>query len=252
MLQKSLFFCLFRSNMANLQKSYIYNPSPMQYFDTWSNAVTAALQDLLFRVTSFLPNFIAALVVLLLGLILAVSLGKLVKKLIELTRVDKLIDKLGINKSFKAFGHVSIAGIIGWIVKWFLIVVILMAVADILQMPQIIDFLKQVAGFLPNVLIAVVILMIGFIGGNFIYEIVFRAVKATKLHSPRFLANLAKWSVIVFAFMASMIQLNIAAALVQTLFTGFIAMVALAGGIAFGTGGREKAAEWLDSLEKKL
>jgi hypothetical protein len=224
----------------------------MQYFETWRQAVTVSLQNLLLKVTDFLPNFIVAIVVLILGIIVAASLSKLIKKLIELTRVDKLLEKLGVNDAFKAFGKVSIGGIIGWLVKWFLIVVVLMAVADILQMSQINDFLKQVAAFLPNVVIAVVVMMIGFIGGNFVYEIVYRSVKATKMHSPRFLANIAKWSIIIFALMASLIQLSIAAALVQTLFTGLIAMMAIAGGIAFGLGGKDKAAEWLDSLEKKL
>ena len=224
----------------------------MQYFETWRQAVTASLQGLLLKVTDFLPNFIAAIVVLILGIVIAASLGKLIKKLIELTHIDKLLDKLGVNNAFKAFGKVSVGGIIGWLVKWFLIVVVLMAVSDILQMSQINDFLKQVAGFLPNVVIAVVVMMIGFVGGNFVYEIVFRSVKATKMHSPRFLANIAKWSIIIFALMASLIQLSIAAALVQTLFTGFIAMMAIAGGIAFGLGGKEQAGEWLESLEKKL
>lgn len=224
----------------------------MQYFETWRQAVTVSLQNLLLKVTDFLPNFIAALIVLIIGIILAASLAKIIKKLIELTRVDKLLDKLGVNDAFKAFGKISIGGIIGWLVKWFLIVVVLMAVADILQMSQINEFLKQVAGFLPNVVIAVVVMMIGFVGGNFVYEIVYRSVKATKMHSPRFLANIAKWSIIIFALMASLIQLSIAAALVQTLFTGLIAMMAIAGGIAFGLGGKEKAGEWLDSLEKKL
>lgn len=224
----------------------------MQYFETWKQAVTASLQGLLLKVTDFLPNFIAALIVLIIGILVAASLAKIIKKLIELTRIDKLLDKLGVNDAFKAFGKISVGGIIAWLVKWFLIVVVLMAVADILQMSQINEFLKQVAGFLPNVVIAVVVMMIGFVGGNFVYEIVYRSVKAAKMHSPRFLANAAKWSIIIFALMASLIQLNIAAALVQTLFTGFIAMMAIAGGIAFGLGGKEKAGEWLDSLEKKL
>ncbi|MEK7086018.1 MAG: hypothetical protein AAB953_03325 [Patescibacteria group bacterium] len=224
----------------------------MQYFETWRDAVTASLQELFFKVTSFLPNIVAALIVLVLGVIIAASLGQVVKKIVEFTRVDRLLDKLGFNRTFKTLGKVSIASLLGWLVKWFLILVVLMAVADILKMPQIIDFLQEVARFLPNVVIAVVILLIGFVGGNFVYEITLRSVKTAKMHSPRFLANLAKWSIVIFALMASLIQLNIASSLVQTLFTGLIAMLAIAGGIAFGLGGKEKAAKWLDTMEKKL
>ncbi|MFH1533863.1 MAG: hypothetical protein ABID64_02945 [Nitrospirota bacterium] len=224
----------------------------MEYFESWGNAITASLQDLFFTVVAYLPNLLAALVVLIIGLLIAASLGKLVQKLIEISKIDTLIDKLGINKAFKSLGKIKVSAILGWLVKWFLILVVLMAVADILGLPQIIEFLNDVALFLPNIVIAIVILLIGFIGGNFIYEVVHRSVKAAKMHSPRFLANIAKWSVIIFALMASLIQLNIAASLVQTLFTGLIGMLALAGAIAFGLGGKDKAKEWLDSMEKKL
>ncbi len=224
----------------------------MEYFETWREAVTASLQELYVTVTSYLPNLLAAIVVLIVGCIIAASLGSLIAKLIEVTKVDKLVDKLGINETFKAFGKIKVSGIIGWLVKWFLILVVFMAVAEILGLSQIIDFLKDVANFLPNVVIAIVILLIGFIGGNFVYEITYRAVKASHMHTPGFLANLAKWSIIVFSLLASLIQLNIASALVETLFTGLIAMVALAGGIAFGLGGKEEAGKWLSEVKKKL
>lgn len=224
----------------------------MQAFDTWREAITASLQGLFDTVLSFLPNLLAAIVVLILGVLIAATLGHLVQKIVEFTRVDKALDRIGVNRALKGLGKIQVSAIFGWLVKWFLIVVVLMAVADILALPQIIDFLEEVARFLPNVVIAVVILLIGFIGGNFVYEITARAVKAAKMHSSKFLANLAKWSVIVFALMGSLIQLNIATSMVQTLFTGFIAMLALAGGIAFGLGGQETAKDWLKDFKKKL
>ncbi|MBI2634140.1 hypothetical protein HYW82_00520 [Candidatus Peregrinibacteria bacterium] len=224
----------------------------MEQFETWRQAITASLQQLFNTVISYLPNFLAALVVLIIGVLVAATLGKLIEKIITFTRVDYAIDRLGVNRVFSGFGKIKISGIIGWIVKWFLIVVVLMAVADILKLPQIIEFLKDVARFLPNVAVAVAILLIGFIGGNFVYEIVFRSVRTAKIHSSKVLANLAKWSIIVFALMASLLQLGIAKELVSILFTGLIAMLALAGGLAFGLGGKDKAAHWLEDLRKKL
>ena len=224
----------------------------MNQFETWRDALTASLQNMFSTMMGYLPNLLAALVVLILGLLIAGSLGKLVAKLIELTKVDQLIDKLGVNKTFKAFGKVKISGILGWLVKWFLIIVVLMTVADILGLTQIIDFLKEVAGYLPNVVIAIVILLIGFVGGNFVYEIVHRSVKAANMHSPRVLANLAKWGIIVFALVPAIKQLGVDTSLIEILFTGFIAMVSLAGGIAFDLGGKESAASWLEGVRKKL
>ena len=224
----------------------------MEYFETWGAAVTASLQDLFSTVIAYLPNLLAAIILLIVGLLIAASLGKLVKKLVAYTKVDKLVDKAGVNEMFKAVGPIKISNILGWLVKWFLIIVVLIAVADILGLPQIIDFLNDVAMFIPNIVIAVVILLIGFVGGNFIYEIVHHAVKAAKMHNTKFLANIAKWAIIVFAIMASLIQLKIAASLVETLFTGLIGMLALGGAIALGLGGKDKAKQWIDGLEKKL
>ena len=224
----------------------------MNQFETWREALTASLQNMFSTVMGYLPNLLAALLVLILGLLLAASLGKLVAKLVELTKIDQLVDRLGINKTFKAFGKIKVSGILGWLVKWFLIVVVLMAVADILGLTQIIDFLKEVARYLPNVLISIVILLIGFVGGNFVYEIVHRSVQAAKMHSPRVLANLAKWGIIVFAFVPAIKQLGVDTSLIEILFTGFIAMVSLAGGIAFGLGGKESAGKWLENLKSKL
>lgn len=224
----------------------------MNQFETWRDALTASLQDLFATVIGFLPNLLAALVVLILGLLIAASLGHLVAKLIQLTRIDQLLDRLGVNKAFKAFGKVKVSGILGWLVKWFLIVVVLMAVADILGLTQIIDFLKEVARYLPNVVIAIVIMLIGFVGGNFVYEIVHRSVKAAKMHSPRFLANIAKWGIIIFALVPAIKQLGVDTSLIEILFTGFVAMLALAGGVAFGLGGKDHAATWIEDMKKKL
>ncbi len=230
----------------------IHNPSSMEKFETWTEALMASLYEMSATLVGFLPNLLAALVVLILGIIVAASLGKLVAKLIELTRVDLLLDKLGINKASKSIGKIKVSGILGWLVKWFLIIVVLMGVAEILGLVQIIDFLYEVARYLPNVIIAIVILLIGIVAGNFVYEIVHRAVNASKMHSPRALANLAKWGIIIFALVPAIKQLGVDTSMVEILFTGLVAMLALAGGIAFGLGGKESAGKWLEEIKKKF
>lgn len=224
----------------------------MEQFETWRDAITASLQDVFNTVVSYLPNLLAALIVLVVGIVIAASLGTVLEKLIAFTKVDQAIDKLGVNKILKGLGKLKVSAIIGWLVKWFLIVVVLMAVADILKLTQLIDFLEDVANFLPKVVVAIAILLIGFIGGNFVHQTVYRAVAAAKIHSPNLLASLAKWAIVIFAFIAGLTQLKIAEFPINTLFTGIIAMFALAGGLAFGLGGRNKAEEWLNDLKKKL
>ncbi|MDA1060987.1 MAG: hypothetical protein O3B47_04295 [bacterium] len=224
----------------------------MEKFDTWREAVTASMQNLFDTVIGYLPNLLAALVVLIVGLLVAGALGKLIAKLVEITKVDDLVDKLGVNKTFKAFGKIKISGILGWLVKWFLIVVTLMAVANILGLTDINDFLQKIASYLPNVAIAIVIVLIGFVAGNFVYEIVHRAVKGANMHSPKILANLAKWGIIVTALLPGLKQLGIETAQLDTLFQAIVYGFAAASALAFGLGGKEHAAKWLADIKKKL
>jgi hypothetical protein len=123
-----------------------------------------------------------------------------------------------------------------------------------LGIPQITEFLNEVARYIPNVIVAVVILAIGLVIGNFIENVVVSAVSASRIptSSAGFLGGVAKWSIVVFALLAALVQLGVATSLVQILFTGLVAMIALAGGLALGLGGREKAAKWLDRLEQEM
>jgi small-conductance mechanosensitive channel len=224
----------------------------MEKFDSWREAITSSMQGLFDTVIGYLPNLLGALLVLIIGLLIAGGLGRLVRRLVELTKVDDLVDKLGVNKTFKAFGKVSVSGILSWLVKWFLIIVVLMAVSEILGLDQIIDFLNDVASYLPNVAIAIVIVLIGFVAGNFIYEVVHRAVKQAKMHSPKFLANLAKWGIIVTALLPAIKQLGIDTTQIDILFRAIVYGFAGATALAFGLGGRDHASKWLDAIKKKL
>lgn len=227
----------------------------MTQYSSWQDAVTNSFRDLWASVIGFLPEILAALVVLIIGLIVATALGKLVRKLVELSRVDRAIDRTGVRRRAEEAGiKLSIATLLGWIVKWFLVVVVLIAVADILQWEQVTSFLTQVALYLPNVIVAVIILGVGLVIGQFVHDVVVRAVTASRLPntSSGTLGALAKWAIIVFALLAALIQLGVAQRLIEILFAGIVAMMAIAGGLAFGLGGREQAQKWLARLEGEI
>lgn len=226
----------------------------MDYFTTWNEAVVASIQNIWAKIATFVPALAGALLVLIIGLLVASVLGKVAKRLVHYTHVDKLFHKLGIAGKFEDVGiRLSIAGIVGWIIKWFFIVVVLIAVVDILHLEQVTNFLQDVALYIPNVVVAVIILVIGLVIGQFTYQVVEKSAKASHLtaHAGEILAALAKWAIVIFAFMAGLTQLKIATGLIEILFTGFVAMLALALGLAFGLGGREKAAKYLENLGKK-
>jgi hypothetical protein len=201
----------------------------------------------------FLPQFFGALAIFVVGLIFAVVLQRVIEKIVGLLRVDDLAKKFEVPQMFERHGlPFKIGKLLGWIVKWFLIVVSLIAATDILGWDQVTDYLKQIVLYLPNVIIAVILLFFGTVLANFIHRLVKTAVTAAKLASADFLAGLARWAILIFTFMAALIQLQIAEDLIRTLFTGFVAMLALAGGLAFGLGGREHAARLLDKLKRDI
>lgn len=214
----------------------------------------ASLQNIWGKVIALIPQLIGALLVLVVGLIVASLLGKLTKKLVDYTHIDKLFLKFKVTEKFEGMGlKFNVAAIVAWIVKWFFIIVTLIAVVDILKLDQVTKFLQDVAMYIPNVVVAVIILVIGLVIGQFVFQVVEKSTKTSHLTASvgDALAAIAKWAIVIFALMASLSQLGIATRLIEILFTGFVAMLALAFGLAFGLGGREKADKFLEGWGKK-
>lgn len=215
--------------------------------------VQAAFADLWSSVLGFLPRFLGALIVFLIGAIVASLLKKLVMRLAELLKLDLLTEKLEVKQMFEKAGiKLHIGALLGWIVKWFAVVVFLIAATDILGWSQVTSFLQEVVLFLPNVIIAVIILLVGILLANFTRRVVKSAVEAAKLEAGDFLASISRWSILIFSFMAALVQLQIAQDLIRILFTGLVAMLAIAGGLAFGLGGKEHASHALTKLRKEM
>ncbi len=204
-------------------------------------------------VVAYLPNLVGAVLVFLIGVVIALVLRSVVVRIIALLRVDDLAHKLEITAQFERAGlRLHIGGLLGWIVKWFFIIIALIAATDILGWEQVTDYLQQVVLFIPNVIIAVIILLAGILLGNFVQNVVKTAVEAAQLSSAEFLSGIAKWAIFIFSLMAALVQLQIAPELIRVLFTGLVAMLALSGGLAFGLGGQEHAHRFLNHLRRDI
>jgi len=221
--------------------------------ETWTEAVANSLGTLWLGFIALIPKLLAAFVVLVVGWAIAALIGRLVARLIRILWIEKAIEKLKIKDAFGKMGlKLDFAKLIGWLVKWFLLVAFFIAAADILGLSQITTFLNSVVLYIPHVVIAVVIILLGVIIGTFTGEVIERTVKTSKLHSGEIAGGIAKWAIMIFAFLAALVQLGIAASMIETLFTGLVALLALAGGLAFGLGGRDIAEDVLARLKKDL
>ncbi len=220
-------------------------------FDTM--LLQGPLLELWNTIVAYLPNVIGAAIVFIIGIIIAVVLSSVVVRVIAVLHIDEAAQKLEMKTLFERVGiRLHIGALLGWIVKWFFIIISLIAATDILGWKEVTDYLKQVVIFVPNVIIAVIILLAGILLGNFVQNVVRSAVEAAQLASAQFLSGIAKWSILTFSFMAALVQLQIAPDLIRVLFTGLVFMLALAGGLAFGLGGKEHAAQLLSRLKKEI
>ncbi len=227
----------------------------MTPFEELSESFMHSLDNLWASVVDYTPTFFGALLVLAIGLIISVLLGKFAGKIITLIRLDTLTERIGVKKELKNVGiDMNFASLTEWVVKWFFFVVTFVAVVDILNIRQLTLFLEKLVLYLPNVLVAIAILAVGLIVGRVLKDAIDNSLKAFAVTErvATFLGSLAKWSVFVFALMAALVQLGVAADLIQILFTGFVLMLAIAGGLSFGLGGKDHASKILDWIQKEV
>ena len=219
---------------------------------TWGDVIVASLQQVWATVAVFLPLFIGAVVVFVIGWVVAVALGKAVEQLIKVLRLDALLSKLDFERTLERAGwKLNSGGFIGGLVKWFLIIVFLLASVNILGLTQVSDFLRDVLLYIPNVVVAALILIISALLGEVVEKFVRGSVEAAGYRGA-FVGIVARWAIWLFAFAAALFQLGIATALVQTVVTGLVAAMALAFGLAFGLGGKEVASDFLQKIRGEL
>lgn len=214
---------------------------------TFQEVFTGSMADLWNAFVYIIPNIIWGILVLIFGLILAILLSRLAKWIISHVKLDLLFEKTKITGKFEEIGFRFVPSeVISWIIKWFIIIATFMAVTDILKLQAITQFLREIVLYIPNVIIAILILVVGLIVGDLVKQFVGKSLHASHLSENKAgnLGRLAKYAVVVFAIMASLVQLGIASELVQILFAGIIITAAL----AFGLGGKDQAKKWLDNI----
>lgn len=221
---------------------------------TYQSTILDSLQGLFYKIMSYLPNLIAAILVLLVGWMIAIFLSKVVHKLLVAVKIDTLANRLGMDHLSRRTGrHLTISGLGEWLVKWFILIAVFVAASDILGLSQVSLFLYgKVFPFFGNVIVAVAILLIGTVAAHFLGDLVKGTMAAGELKGGDALAAVTRWSIMVMAVLTALSQLGVDTTFIKELFVAIVAMFAIAGGIAFGLGGRDHAKKVLDSIERDL
>ncbi len=223
------------------------------FVQTWGDTVMASLQGLWGTVLGFLPALVAALIVVIVGWVIAAALGRVVWQIVAAVHVDQLFERLNFKKPLERAGlKLNTGKFLGELVKWFLILVFVMAAADILGLAEVTSFLQLVIAYIPNIIVATLILLAGAAFATFLYKLVRASADTAGLASSGFVASVAKWTVLVFAMFAALDQLGVARTFIMTVLQGFVAMLAIAGGLAFGLGGQNAARSFLDKVRDEM
>jgi len=222
--------------------------------ETGASALQQSFYNLLSNTVNFLPALLFAFVVFIIGWFLAVWLGWVIAEAVRALRVDHALKQAGIDEVVTRAGyHLDAGAFVGGLVKWFVILVFLIASLQILGLTQVTFFLNQIViGYLPNVIVAVMILLAGAVIAQVSEGVITGSARAAGITAAGFVGKMARWSIWIFAILAALSQLQIAQPILQTLFTGVVVALALAFGLSFGLGGQEAAARFIERTRDEM
>jgi mechanosensitive ion channel-like protein len=212
-------------------------------------ALRASLAGALNTFLSAIPRIFGFAVVLLVGWIISSLLARGVEALLRAVRFNELARRSGFAGFVEKTGvRDDSAGVIASIAKWFVRLITLVVAFDTLGLPAVSNVLQQLLLWLPNLIVALVVLVIGGLAANALSQLVRGATAEAGFSNPDLLATVTRVAVWGFTIVVALNQLGIATTLINTLLIGLVGAFTIAFGLAFGLGGRDKAAEVLDRI----
>jgi len=220
----------------------------------WLDTTVIALKSLWLGFIEFIPSLIGALIVFIIGWVVALAIGKLVAEILKKIRFNQIFEKGGWKSALeKADIKADASDFIGSIFKWVLMIVFLAAAIEILGFNQLTLFLTaDVLPYLPNVIVAAFIFVVAVVIADILEKVVRATVEGIKVGYGSMVGAIVKWSILVFAILTILYQLGIGTVFMADLFKGIVAMIVIAVGLAFGLGGKEVAAEIIRDAKNKL
>jgi hypothetical protein len=226
----------------------------MTIIETWGDALGTTFSGFAPAFIQFGAYLLAAAIIFAVGWILGAFLGGLVDKLFQTLKIDNVLKQAGIESALsKSDIKLNSGAFIGGLVRWFIIAVFFLAALKVFGLVEVTTYLETiVVGYLPRVIASILILLVSVIIGEVAKKVVSGAAANAHLTSAKLLGSLTKWAIVIFAVLTALVQLNIAAALVQILFIGIVVALSLAFGLAFGLGGKEVAARILEKATSDI
>lgn len=225
----------------------------MQPVSDWGQATLAGVAAAMTAMIGYIPVLLAAIIIFAIGWFLGSGLGKLVAKLLRSAGFEALAERIGIRSFLNKAGvqRMDASAVAGAAVTWIIRLVFLQVAAEALGLRQITQIINAMIAFIPNIIVAVLILGVAGFFGKLLQGIVRGSAVSAGATNAGFLSSLAYWGIMAFGIIAALNQLQIAPLVVNTLFIGLVATLVLALGLSFGLGGREVAADMTREWSEK-
>ncbi|MCA9349357.1 hypothetical protein KC878_04440 [Candidatus Saccharibacteria bacterium] len=211
------------------------------------STIRESFYDLADQAIDFLPKLLVALLLLLVGLVVAKAVSTVIDKLVNYVETHKLtkmaMKKLGVS-------IISLSGIAAFFVRWSILLIFVGAAVDVLNLTALTDTFDSLIGFLPNIFAFAVVAGLSIIAGNVVKDIVTESAQKAKVANYSTLASAAKAVILVFGLTLAIAQLGLDLTIINNNLTVIMAGIMLALGLAFGLGGRDVAGKIVDDMYK--
>src|SRR5690349_5690954 len=196
----------------------------MPVVTNWLQAVMVSIAAALMTFLSFIPALIGAIVILVIGWMLAGFVARLVTRLLERVGFERAAERTGVTGfiSRTGAGTVRASWVIGELIKWFIRLIFLEAAASAVHLTAVTDIINRIVLFIPNLVVALLVLMVGALIARFVGELVQGSASEMGFSNPNLLATISRVAVMAFAVIVAVNQVGIAATLVNTLFMAVV------------------------------
>ena len=220
---------------------------------TFTETVMASMTGAFAVLFTIIPRLLAFIVIVAVGWFLSGLVAKGVRALLGALRFDEIARRTGIAEFIEQMNSdADASGIMASAAKWLVRVVVLLVAFGALGLPAVGDVLRQFVLWLPNLIVALVVLVLGGLAARALGNLVRGTASEAGFSNPDTLATVSRVVVWAFAIVVAVNQIGIATSLVNTLFMGIVGAAALAAGLAFGLGGRDMAARTLERWSGQL
>lgn len=209
----------------------------MEFLEQLKAAIYQPLDLLVTKVVGFVPTLLSVLIILILGWVVALAVEKVVVRFLKLARLDAVSEKSGIsNVLLKGDIHKTLSELIGGIIYWLFMLVVILAAVNILNLTVAAELLNSVILYIPSVIAAIFILVLGIFFASILATSVRTAASNYGITQAKGLAKTSQVIVIIFAAVEALKQLRLDVSLFTMLIQAVVFAIALGFALAVGLG----------------